>query len=401
MISSKKYLLIGLVVMLIVGLLVFSFWPQPITVSTAKVERGPLQVTVEEEGKTRVRERYQISAPVAGYAPRLEWEVGDSVEADQVLLLLQPTPATVLDPRSRAEARAQVERARAALAAEQSQLRGLQANYELAQREYIRIKTLFEDGKISRSALDQAETEVERTAANLHAAHYRVDVYRQELRAAQAVLEYSAADPKAIATEEVPITSPVTGQVLEIHHKSAGIVSSGQLLLTVGDSHSLEVAVDVLSADAVRIRPGMGVSFQRWGDEQPLEGRVRTVEPAGFTKVSALGVEEQRVWVVADITSPPHRWQALGDGYRVEASFILWESNQVLKVPSSALFRQGEEWAVFIIEDGVAHRRIIKIGHRGGLEVEVLEGLSEGDTVIIHPQDTVEDEVRVEPRANN
>jgi len=395
MVTRKHFLVTGLI-LVIVALVALSFRPQPVVVTTAPVTRGPLQVTVEEEGRTRVRDRYQISAPVSGYAPRLALEVGNPVEAGQVLLRLRPVPPPVLDARSRAEAEARLAQAQAALDAEQSQLGAAEASHKLAQREYRRILTLFQDDRVSRSELDQVETEAERAAAALHSARYRVDMYRQALRAAQAVLYYSAADQQANAPEEIPIRAPIAGRVLQIHQKSEAIVTSGQPLLTIGDPNALEVAVDLLSADAVRIRPETRVLFERWGGDEPLEGRVRVIEPTGFTKISALGVEEQRVWVIVDIVSPRERWAQLGDGYRVEASFILWEAEAVLQVPTSALFRHGDGWAVFVVEDGRARRRTVEIGQRSGLTAQIVAGLSETEVVITHPSDTVEEGTRVQ-----
>lgn len=395
MLTRKHFLVTGLI-LVIVALVVLSFRPRPIAVTTAQVTRGPLQVTVEEEGRTRVQERYVISVSVDGYAPRLALEVGDPVEAGQVLLRLRPVPPAMLDARSRAEAEARVARAQAALDAKQSQLRAVEASHELAQREYRRIQALFQDGKASQSELDRSQTEAERAAAALRSARYSVEVYRQELLAAQAVLRYSAVNEDPITAEQVPVTTPVTGRVLEVHHESEGIVTPGQPLLTVGDPHALEVAVDVLSADAVRIRPRMRVLLEHWEGDGRLEGRVRTVEPVGFTKISALGVEEQRVWVIVDIVSPRERWAQLGDGYRVEASFILWENEDVLQIPTSALFRYEDGWAVFVAEDGNARLRRVEIDQRSGLAAQIVAGLTHGETVITHPSDEVEDGTRVQ-----
>jgi HlyD family secretion protein len=226
-----------------------------------------------------------------------------------------------------------------------------------------------------------------------------VEVARFDLEAAQTALQYSIAgdggegeDTKDI----VKLRAPVASRVLAIHHESEGVVVTGEDLLEIGDPAALEVAVDVLSADAVRIRPGGAVELQRWGGEQPLDGVVRIVEPSGFTKISALGVEEQRVWVIADIISPRELWQQLGDGYRVEAHFILWEGEDVLQLPASALFRHADGWAVFAIRDGRARRVAVQIGHSNGLVTEVLSGITAGEIVIVHPDDRIEDGVRVD-----
>jgi HlyD family secretion protein len=264
-----------------------------------------------------------------------------------------------------------------------------------------RIKRLYGAGTATRDALDRAEAETRRTQARRRSAEFAVEVARFELEATRTALRYSAAETVPANPETVALRAPVDGRVLKIERKSEGVISAGQPLIEIGDPHALEVEVDVLSADAVRIAPGTRVLFERWGGERPLEGRVRTVEPAGFTKISALGVEEQRVWVIADITSPPEVWERLGDGYRVEASFILWEAQDVLQLPASALFRQADGWSVFIVENGKARRHSVQIGQRSGLTAEILSGLAEGETVIVHPGDTVEDGTRIRLRAGD
>jgi HlyD family secretion protein len=223
-----------------------------------------------------------------------------------------------------------------------------------------------------------------------------VQVSRYELDAAEAVLGHSAARENGEGGETVMLRSPVTGNVLARLRESEGVVSAGTSLLELGDTRQLEVEVEVLSPDAVRIHPGGRVLFERWGGDEPLEGVVRTVEPRGFMKVSALGVEEQRVLVIADIASPPQEWQALGDGYRVEARFVVWESPDALVLPSSALFRRDGDWVVYRVEDGRARLTPVRIGHNNGLDAEVLDGLQAGDRVIVHPGDDVDDGARVE-----
>lgn len=394
--KRKKILLIGLALLLGAALLL-SFRAKPVPISVSTVARGALEVTVEQEGKTRVRDRFVVSAPVAGFAPRLDLDVGDPVEKDSSLLLLQPSPASLLDPRTRAETEARVAQAKALLNTEESRLKAARAANELAQREYERNKTLVKRGDVSESVLDRSETDARQAEANLRGARFAVEAARHELRAAEAALAYYAgAKPDG---EAMAIKAPVAGRVLAVHHESSGVVAAGEPLLTIGDPASLEIEVDVLSADAVRIRPGMTVWFDRWGGDEPLEGRVRVVEPAGFTKISALGVEEQRVWVISDIVSPREQWQTLGDGYRVEARFILWHADDILQIPSSALFRNGQDWAVFVAENGRARRRKVTTGHEGDFSVEILGGLSPGEQVITHPDDSIVDGVRVQLRA--
>ncbi|MGB5249337.1 MAG: HlyD family efflux transporter periplasmic adaptor subunit, partial [Gammaproteobacteria bacterium] len=267
------------------------------------------------------------------------------------------------------------------------------ADHELARKEQLRA-----DGLISEDDLDRARARGRVTVANLRSAEFAVDVAQHELEAAKTALVYSTAAATGQALEMVPVSSPVAGRVLDLIRESEGVVSPGQPLVEIGDPAALEIEVDVLSADAVRITSGTEVEFHRWGGDAPLEGVVRVVEPRGFTKISALGVEEQRVLVISDIVSPRETWERLGDGYRVEAEFIIWQEPDVLKVPAGALFRMGDAWAVYIFDDGQAQLRQIGVGRRSGLEVQVLTGLESGQTVIVHPSDDVADGVRVRNR---
>jgi HlyD family secretion protein len=381
---------------LIAAGLFYGFRPQPVAVDLGTATRGPLRVTVEQEGKTRVVDRYVISAPVAAYAQRIDFDVGDTVQRDEPVVRLEPLRAEVLDPRQRAAAEARVAAAKAAVNAAQQNVDAAKAGADLAQKELRRIRKLRADGYVGQDAEDRAAAEAERSAAQLRSAQFAVDTARYEMEAARTALRY-AAQPAA-SKEPIIVRAPVAGAVLKIPRKSEGVVASGQALMEIGDPRALEVEVDVLSADAVRLHPGTKVEFERWGGAGKLEGKVRTVEPVGFTKVSALGVEEQRVWVIVDFTSPASQWQSLGDGYRVEASFILWEGNDVLQVPASALFREGEGWALFVVQGDKAVKRDVQVGQRNGLSAQILSGINEGDRVIVHPDDQVHDGVRVAGR---
>ncbi|NGX17412.1 efflux RND transporter periplasmic adaptor subunit [Wenzhouxiangella sp. XN24] len=365
-------------------------------VETEAARQSALQVTVEEEGRTRVKDRYLLHAPVDGYLRRIELEVGDAVEAGEVVALLEPLRPAVLDPRSRAEAEARVAAARAAIDQAGATLRQAEADARLAADEFRRREEMLADGLISRSEFDQARSRMQAADAAVAAATAAQAVARHELEGALARLRHSAAASEGEAPETVIVDAPVAGRVLRLIQESAGVVAAGQPLVEMGDPRRLEVVVEVLSRDAVQIPPGGRVVFERWGGERDLEGRVRTVEPTGFTKVSALGVEEQRVLVVADIDSPPEAWQRLGDGYRVEARFIVWERESVLVVPASALFRRDDGWAVFVVEEGRARLRAVDRGADSGLRTEILEGLAAGDEVVLHPPDELEDGTRVE-----
>lgn len=385
------------VLVLIVAALGYGFRPQPRQVDIATVNRGPMLVTIEEEGKTRVIDRYLITAQVAGTTCRMDLDVGDAIVKDQVLVNINPLPPQALDPRAHAEAQARVASAKAALHAAEQNVSAARADADLAANELKRLEPLAEKGHVSIGQLDQAQAQKRSSIAALRSAVFAVDVAKYELEAMQTALRYTG-DNSSDASDIVPVRAPIDGRILKLQHECAGVVGPGEPLLEIGDTRSLEIETDVLSADAVKIKPGMKVLYERWGGELPLEGQVLTVEPVGFTKVSALGVEEQRVLVISGITSSPELWQTLGDGYRVESRFILWQQEDVLQIPLSALFRSGDQWALFVIEDSKAARRTVKIGQRNGLSAQILDGLKEGETVITHPDDTIEDGVRVKRR---
>jgi HlyD family secretion protein len=378
----------------VIVLLALGFRPVPVLVDADPITRGHLAVTVEDEGRTRVADRYVVSAPLVAQARRITLQVGDRVKAGQVLVTLDATAAPIPDVRAIAEARARVDAARATLATAQQEAEAQATAARLAQDEYQRARRLHAENFISTAQIDQAKAGAERTAALARSAEFRVRTAKSELEVAQAALAYAGRrDPKASGV--IRLRAPVAGQVLVRHFESERVVQPGQAILEIGNPERLEVEVDVLSADAVRIAPGMRVLFERWGDPEPLEGRVRRIEPHAFTRISALGVEEQRVWVIADITSPPEQWARLGDGYRVNARFILWEADKILRVPTAALFRHGDGWAVFVVEQNRAQLRPVKIGRRGALLAELLEGAAEGERVIVHPDREIEDGTRI------
>jgi len=378
--------------------IVYGFMPKPVPVDLVKISRGPLKVTVEEEGKTRVQDRFVVSAPVTGSIRRIKLDVGDRVQKGQTLVELEPLKSNLLDPRSRAAAEATVSSAEASLKVEEERARAAAADAEYTQRNLERIKKLFEGGYVARDVLEQAESGAKRAEANLLSAEAAVKVARFELDKARTALRHSAAEDTRIQDKIVTIQAPVNGSILKIYRESEGVVQSGEALIDIGDPEKLEVKVEVLSADAVKIKPGTSVLFERWGGNSNLSGKVRVVEPAGFTKISSLGVEEQRVLVIVDIASFPKSGQNLGDGYRLEASFIIWEGKDVLQVPASALFRKQDGWAVFVVKNKRALKREVKVGQRTGLAAEILSGLAEGEEVISHPDNSIEDGTRVRPR---
>jgi len=382
----------------VISAIVYGFMPKPVTVDLVKVSRGPLKVTVEEEGKTRVKDRFVLSAPVAGFMRRIKLDVGDHIQKGETLVELEPLKSNLLDPRSRATAEAAVSSAGAALKVEEERVIAAEADAEYSRRNHERIKKLFEGGYVAKDALEQAEAGAKRAEANLLSAKAAVKVARSELDRAQTLLQHSAAEETRIQGKIVTIQAPVNGSILKIYRESEGVVQSGEPLIEIGDPKNLEVKVEVLSADAVRIKPGTSVLFERWGGNSVLSGKVRVVEPAGFTKISSLGVEEQRVLVIVDIASFPKSGQNLGDGYRLEASFIIWEGKDILQVPASALFRKQDGWAVFVVKNDRAVKREVKVGQRTGLAAEILSGLTEGEEVISHPDNSIEDGTRIRPQ---
>lgn len=394
-VPQRRRLVLGLIAVIVAIGLYRGFRPQPLEVDLGTAQRGPLRVTIEQEGRTRVIDRYVVTAPVNGYARRIQLDVGNAVERDGTLAELDPVRADVLDVRRQAEAEARIAAAAASVSAAEQRASAATSNADLAQKDLQRARALRTTGHVSAAAADRAAADAARSAAELRSAQFAVATARHELDAARTALKYAASGSNA---KPVLIRSPVDGQVLKIPHKNEGPVAAGQPLIEIGDPRRLEVEVDLLSADAVRVHPGTRVTFERWGGEGALEGAVRVIEPAAFTKVSALGVEEQRVWVIVAFTSPPAKWQRLGDGYRVEASFIVWEANDVLQIPASALFRDGDGWAVFVVAQGKAVKRRVEIGQRSGLSAQVLAGINAGEQVIAHPDDRVHEGVKVAAR---
>jgi HlyD family secretion protein len=389
--------------------IIYGMRPPPVPVEAAKVTVGGLRVTVEEEGKTRLRSRYVVSAPVSGFMSRLQLKAGDHVRSGDVITRLSPVSAPFLDTRARDTGEARVRVAEAALEVSASRIKPLEeavrsaeVDLEYWKREQQREQGLVRSGDLPAQRLDRTVTEIRRAEAavaaakaNIQTANMQIDGAQAEVNAARAVLGPASGAQNA-TREAIPVRIPAAGRVIRVIQESEGVVQPGTPLLEIGDANAIEVEVEVLSPDAVQMGSGTRTLLTGWGGTGTLEARVRVIEPGGFTKVSALGVDEQRVRVIADITSPESDWKKLGDGYRVEASFVLWEGDKVLQVPSNVLFRHENGWAVFAIEEGVARRRIVEVGHRNGLTAEILSGLKEGDTIVAHPDETVEDGKQVE-----
>jgi HlyD family secretion protein len=373
----------------------YGFLPKKIPVELHNVSRGPLRVTIEEEGRTRLKDRFIVSAPVSGYMMRNNARVGDRIRRGQLLVLLQPLPSQPLDKRSREEAEAAVSAAEAGWKASRERENAAQADWEYLEKKRARIQNLYSKQYVAKDQLDQINSETQRARAAQLSAKAAIDVARFELERAKAALKDVSSGAKKGQLETVRVPAPIDGAVLRIYRESEGPVHAGEPLVEAGDLHGLEVRVEVLSSDAVKINRGTKVLLKRWGGDQTLAGVVRRVEPAGFTKISSLGVEEQRTLVLIDIVSPPEMWSSLGDGFRLEANFIIWEKNEVLQVPAGALFRSGENWAVFVADNGRAKLRMVKIGQRNGLAAEIVSGLREHERVIVHPDDAIQDDVLI------
>ena len=375
------------IALIVIVLIIYGLLPKTQEVDIVSITRGPLQITIEEEGRTRLKERYTISAPTAGYMRRVNAKVGDMVKKGQIVAVLDALQSQALDPRSRATAEAAVTSADAALKAATEREKVTAADAAYLEQRQERLKALYDKGSISKDQFDQINSEVQKARALQLSAVAEVNVAKSELERAKVTLRNFSSVKGGGNTFSVD--SPVSGTVFRVYRESEGAVNVGEPLVDLGNSRDLEVRVEVLSSDAVKIKKGTHVLFKRWGNDEPLTGRVRLIEPAGFTKVSSLGVEEQRVLVLADITSPPEQWKVLGDGFRMEAHFIIWEGENILQIPSSALFRSGKDWAVFVTENGRARKRIVEIGQRNGLAAEILSGLKESEKMIAYPDDSI------------
>jgi HlyD family secretion protein len=372
----------------LVALIVAGLWPQPVPVETARATRGTLRATVNEEGKTRIKQRYLISAPVTGQLRRIPFKAGAEVQAGQtVLAIIDPLSPAMLDARARALAEARRDTAAANL--EKSR-----ATHAFAASELRRSEKLYADKTVSIQDLEAAQLR-EASAAKEEAAG------QSALREAEAELAEFTASDAGTNTVRAPkeVKAPVTGRVLRVLEENARVVTAGTPLLEVGDPADLEVVIEVLSRDGAAIAPGAKVELEQWGapGASDLLARVRLVEPAAFTKVSALGVEEQRVNVIADLLTPPGERRNVGDAFRVEARIIVWETDQALKVPAGALFRRGDQWAAFVLADGRAQLRPVTVGRSSGTETQILDGLKEGEQVILYPGSRVHAGQRVKP----
>lgn len=391
---QKKILMYAVPAVLIAGF-ALALRPNPFPVDVAAVGRGPLRVTVDEEGETRVRDRFVVSAPFTGHILRIELEPGESVAAGGVLAVLRPAEASLLDVRSRAGSEARVRQAEAALGRARADRERARAELRFAQSDLKRTRALGEQGILSSQEVEAAQLAVETRREMLEAAEFEIRAAQNEVAAARAGLLEAG---QGGGGGEYEVRSPVAGVVLRRLRESETVVPAGEPLIEVGDPANLEIVADLLSTDAARLRPGQAVEIEQWGGGKALAGRVRRVEPSGFLKISALGVEEQRVNVIIDLAGSPEERRGLGDGFRVEVRVVVWESPDALQVPTSALFRDEQGWAAFVMENGKAVRRRVEVGPQSDRAAAVLSGLREGEKVIIHPSADIADGVEVAPR---
>lgn len=375
----------------VAGLLLIAFRPSAVAVETSAIVIGPLEVTTEDQGETRSHDRFVVAAPVAGRLRRVLLREGDMVTQGQLVATIAPLP---LSAREREELIAGVAAAEATLRSAQAQLAHVLADLAQAKRESARLELLFKSDATSRQEFEQAQNAAGTLEADAAAASYRAQSAAGDLQAAKAGLVALTEGAKG-GSETIMVRAPATGHVLRVVEPSERVVGAGTPILVVGDLQRLEVVLEMLSTEAVKVAPGMSATLVGWGGERPLRARVRMVEPYGFTKVSALGVEEKRTYVILDFVDPPG---SLGDGYRVTGRIVLWRSDAVLKAPLSALFRCGESWCVFVIQQSRARRHSVTIGHRSMEEVEVLAGLATGDEVVRHPPNELDDGMRVQPQ---
>ena len=392
----QRRLFWSLAALALLALLAWALRPAPVPVCVARVTAAPFVDSVVEEGRTRLRDTWNVSVPIAGYLQRVMLEVGDEVEQGQPLFLLEPSPAPALDPRSRQQAEDALQAAEARLAAARANLETTRAERHFAEAEFERYLTLHQRNLVSTADLDQRRSQRDRQRAIESAATSSVEAARFEVESARAVLAVASGQRDDAEHPALAIRAPISGTVLTRYRCCEGSVAAGERILELGSLTDLEIQVDLLSMDAVRVRPGMAVRLTGWGGEQTLAGAVRRIEPAGFTRVSALGVDEQRVPVIVDFAEEVDPAAlGLGSGFRVDAEFLVWQAEEVLQLPTSALFRADGEWVVFRVEEERARQVPITPGRRSGLVTQVLDGLEAGDLVITHPGERVAEGVRV------
>lgn len=398
--TLKRAMTIGALAAAVAGLLVWAFTPAPLHVDAVRVTRGTFMHTIDEDGKTRVRNRFVISSPLAGTLERVALKEGDRVESGTIVANIAPATPALLDARTERELAARLDAAEAQVLGATANVGRAEASLDLARAEAIRISNLAAKGFMPAAARDTATLTLSAREMELEAAREERHAATHALDAARATLSRALNNAKGVTGKPWPVRAPTAGVVLRVLQESERAVLTGTPLLEIGNPGDLEIVVDVLSSDAVSIQPGNHVMFERWGADHPIEGRVRRVEPSAFTKVSALGVEEQRVNVIIDPTTNDERWAAVGDGYRVDARIVVDERKDALTVPMSALFREGSQWMTFVVSDGRARKRNVKIAARGSRNAAIDNGLGENDLVIVYPSSNLSDGSRVQVDSN-
>lgn len=400
--SATRKIGFSLLGLALAGAVAWALWPKPALVDLGQVTRGPMQGIIAAEGKTRVREPYAITAPITGTLSRLPVQVGDRVVAGEtVVAVIRPPDPAFMDARSRAQAEAAVAEAEAAVALSETNRAQAETALAHATREYDRGKALAERGTIPPQMLDDLQARFDTARQALAAAQSQLDLTRAALTRAKAqMLGPEGADGTGRSADEccLSLLAPQSGIVLEVADQSARLVQAGSPILTIGDLDEMEIELDLLSSDAVQVPPGARAIVDRWGGDTPLEARLRRIDPAAFTRVSALGIEEQRVRLWLDLLTPPEARVGLGDGFTVHLRLILWQAHDLSQVPQAAVFRQGDGWAVFARVDGRARLTPVSIGRQSEGMAEVLGGLEDGAEVVLYPAATLEDGARIEPR---
>jgi HlyD family secretion protein len=380
------------------ALIVWFLIPSPVAVETAQVTMGTFVASVDEDGKTRVRERYVVGAPLSGRLSRIRFKVGDLIQVDEVVGTITPSPAPLMDSRTRREVEERVGAAEANLERAKAVVQRAQAQNDQAKTEFARTRTLAQQGAATAQALERAELAVRLADRELRAAEFQDHAAEHEISQFRALLARYESDSSG-QPESWSVAAPIAGVVLKVAQESETIVQPGTPLLELGDARNLEIIVDVLSTDAVEIRPGADVTIDHWGGVGKLKGQVRRVEPAAFTKISTLGVEEQRVNVLIDILSPPEEWARLGDAYQVDVQITVFELEQAIIIPAGALFRRGERWQTYAVKDGRAELRRVELLRRSGRLAAVASGVATGEQVIVYPSDRIEPGIRVAQRS--
>ena len=380
---SKTQRITAISGLVVVAILLFVMRPSPLQVDAESIRKGELTVTLDGEGMTRVRDSFTVASPVNGRVERITLEEGDFVQKNSVVARVTPPP---LNTREFEEAEARSRSAEAVLEAARASERQVQVDLDQAARKYNRYKNLYGKGAVAAETFEEVKTAWQVLQKQHQASLLNVESARYDFEAALSVIGQSGSG------NTVNVFAPDSGRVLRVFEKSERVVSAGTPLVEMGNPEDIELVIDVLSSDAVKVEPDMRVQVEEWGGGTVLSGVVRTVEPAAFTKISALGIEEKRVNIIVDLEEPESR---LGDNYRIQAKIILWQGEGVLQVPVSSIFRGDQGWNVFVIRNGKAVRQPITIGKRGTYYAEVLDGLEEGDVVVIHPTNDLEDDMRV------